>query len=598
MCGIAGGFAWRDGALVDAERLSALTEALRRRGPDGQGRWASDDGRVAFGHRRLAIIDPGPSGAQPMSDREGRFVITYNGEIYNHRAVRAELEAKGVAFRTNCDTEVLIEAVRHWGIAGLERLRGMYAFALWDARERTLLLGRDPLGIKPLYYGEAEGVLWFASQARPLVAATPLDDGRSAAALAGFYLWGHVPEPFTWWRGARMLPPGHVLRLEFGAPPGEPSSVQRLQSLFETSARPLEPDELSGLLRDTVAHHLVADTEVGVFLSAGIDSTALALLAAEQGSRLRTVTLAFEEFRDTPDDEAPLAEATARRIGSEHITSWMGAAEFEGLLDDFMASMDQPTVDALNTFCVSHATARAGLKAALSGLGADEAFGGYPSFVDIPKWLRLSRWTPRLSRGSGASRVLGMLVGRLGIPPKAAELMHIHDLPGAYLLRRALHAENELEALLDARWLTDGLDELDSEAALARDLPAGLSGESGMRAAVSLLELSWYMRNQLLRDSDWASMAHGLEVRVPFVDWPLLSRLGPAIASGSPPTKRDLAAACPRFPDAVLHRRKTGFATPVRRWIQRDGGSGALGLKGWASEVHRLFAKPERRRAA
>ena len=217
MCGVAGAFAFGPGAEpINRDIVLRLNDLQRRRGPDGAGLWSSDDNRVVLGHRRLAIIDTGSSGAQPMSDATGRWVISFNGEIYNYRALRQELERLGCVFRTNSDTEVLINAVAQWGEAALRKLRGMYAFALWDSLERELWLARDPYGIKPLYVAANQGTIWFASQARPLALCAPVDTRRDAAALTGFYLWGHVPEPFSWWAGIRMFPAGHVQRIRAG----------------------------------------------------------------------------------------------------------------------------------------------------------------------------------------------------------------------------------------------------------------------------------------------------------------------------------------------------------------------------------------------
>ena len=217
MCGIAGGFSFGFSAdPIDQAIVARLNDLQRRRGPDGSGLWSSDDKRIVLGHRRLAIIDTGVGGAQPMADATGRWVISFNGEIYNYRALRVELERMGCVFRTQCDTEVLINAVAQWGEGALCRLRGMFAFALWDGLQQELWLARDPYGIKPLYVAESQGTLWFASQARPLARCAPVDTRRDAAALTGFYLWGHVPEPFSWWAGIRMFPAGHVQRIRAG----------------------------------------------------------------------------------------------------------------------------------------------------------------------------------------------------------------------------------------------------------------------------------------------------------------------------------------------------------------------------------------------
>ena len=269
LCGIAGVFSFDVNARpVDRATVAHLNQLQQRRGPDGEGLWVSSDERVVFGHRRLAIIDPGPAGNQPMSDVSGRWTITFNGEIYNYRALRRELEQQGCVLRTNSDTEVLINVIARWGEAGLRKLRGMYAFALWDDAERELWLARDPYGIKPLYLSERNGVLWFASQARALAQGAPVETSRDPAALCGFYLWGHVPEPFTWWAGIRSLPAGHVQRVRAEASLGAPRSFATIEDAYVCCPpRPLEQDELSNLVRDSVSHHMVADVPVGVFLS-------------------------------------------------------------------------------------------------------------------------------------------------------------------------------------------------------------------------------------------------------------------------------------------------------------------------------------------
>ena len=357
---------------------------------------------------------------------------------------------------------MLINAVAQWGEAALRKLRGMYAFALWDSLERELWLARDPYGIKPLYVAANDETVWFASQARPIARCGPVDTRRDAAALTGFYLWGHVPEPFSWWAGIRMFPAGHVQRIRAGRVPANPVAFARVQDCYTSrAAKPLAPGELRTLMFNSVRHHLVSDVPVGVFLSAGINSNVIAALAAELGTQLRTVTLAFEEYVGTPNDEAPLAEAAARLLRSEHATVRIGRPEFEALLDDFLECMDQPTIDGLNTYLISRAAAQQGLKVALSGLGGDELFGGYPSFHQIPmllKWGRPFSWCRSLGT---AVEALIRAVPLPVFPPKTAGLLsHSGDVASAYLLRRALYLENELDALLDESWLREGLERL------------------------------------------------------------------------------------------------------------------------------------------
>jgi len=590
MCGIAGAFAFGLAAKqIDQTIVERLNYQQRRRGPDGAGLWSSRDQCIVLGHRRLAIIDTGPKGAQPMCDATGRWVISFNGEIYNYRALREELKQLGCVFETNSDTEVLLNVVAYWGELGLRKLRGMYAAALWDSVERELWLIRDPYGIKPLYFTETAGTLWFASQARALARWAPTNTNRDAAALTGFYLWGHVPEPFTWWAGIRMLRAGHVLRVR-GSEECHTKQFAKIEDAYvHRPAQPLQPGELRSLLCDSVSHHLVSDVPVGVFLSAGIDSSVVASLASELSPNLQSITLAFDDYAGTYDDEAPLAEATARALGCEHTIHRMGRSEFDAIVDDFFDCMDQPTIDGLNTYLVSYAAAKLGLKVALSGLGGDELFGGYPAFRDVP---RLARWARVFKL-----QLIGKTIGRglraiafPGMPPKLPGVFtHSTSLSAAYLLRRALYLEDELELLLDESWINDGLKSLATESALAATIAPLRAAAAPEHVQIAALESCWYMRNQLLRDTDWSSMAHGVEVRVPFVDFALIESLGPAIASKSPPIKADLAACCNRLPTAITARSKTGFTTPVRRWIANGDGERVRGLRGWAGRIHQRF---------
>ena len=590
MCGIAGAFAFSLSAKqIDQAVVERMNYQQRRRGPDGAGLWTSEDRRIILGHRRLAIIDTGPIGAQPMGDATGRWVISFNGEIYNYRALREELERLGCVFQTNSDTEVLINVIARWGEAGVRRLRGMYAVALWDCAERELWLVRDPSGIKPLYLTETAGTLWFASQARALARCAPINASREAAALTGFYLWGHVPEPFTWWAGIRMLPAGHVLRVRAGEECHTKPFAKIEDAYVRRPMLPLHSGELRSLLCDSVGHHLVSDVPVGVFLSAGVDSNVVAALASEFSPNLQSITLAFDEYAGTDDDEAPLADAAARAFGCRHSVHRISRPEFEAVIDDFFDCMDQPTIDGLNTYLVSYAAAKLGLKVALSGLGGDELFGGYPSFRDVPRlarWARLSKLQPI---GRAVQRAL-RAIALPGVPPKLPGLFtHSTSLATAYLLRRGLYLEDELDALLDESWINEGLERLATQSALEATVAPLRAAAATEHAQIAALESCWYMRNQLLRDTDWSSMAHGVEVRVPFVDFALIESLGPAIASRSPPSKRDLAACSDRIPAAISERSKTGFTTPVRQWIADRESDRARGLRGWAGKVHKRF---------
>lgn len=588
MCGIAGAFA-RSGLLSQShhEVVRRLNNWQTHRGPDGEGFWASGDQMVAFGHRRLAIIDTGLSGVQPMRDVTGRWAVTFNGEIYNYRALRQELERLGRRFATNSDTEVLINAIAEWGEQGLNRLRGMFAFALWDEQNKELWLARDPYGIKPLYFAEAGGMVWFASQARALADCAPVSQKRDAAGLVGFYLWGSVPEPFSWWADIRPLPAGHVLRISQLTGHSNSRPYYSVPEQFAVPLRQPATDEfLRDVMADTVRHHLVADIDVGVFLSAGIDSNIIASLASAETKGLKTITLGFSEYEGTPNDEVPLAELAARSIGSEHHTVRIGKTEFEELLPDFFRKMDQPTIDGLNTYLVSRAAASQGLKVVLSGLGGDELFGGYPSFRQIPRLLEFAWASPLIVPiGRAIARISHELFPRFLSSKWAGALAYSGNVKDAYLLRRCVFLPEAMDLLLDRSWLEEGLVKLRD--ARAQDAILKPLKGTPIHGQIAALESCCYMRNQLLRDADWAGMAHSIEIRVPFVDRVVLESLAPWVASKSPLRKSNLASVS-RLPPALQSRPKTGFLTPVYSWAM-NGPQNRKALAHWSKLVPRLM---------
>ena len=593
MCGINLIFAYGDAPAVDRGELIAVRDAMAPRGPDGAGEWISDDGRVGLGHRRLAIIDLSPGGAQPMHSADRRLTITFNGEIYNYRALRDALIAEGVAFRSDSDTEVLLALYARYGAAMTDHLRGMYTFAIWDAERGGMLLARDPFGIKPLYVADDGRTLRAASQVKALLAGRDIDTAPAPAGHAGFFLLGYVPEPHTLYRGIRALPAGARMWVDAaGARQEVHTDVAALVTRpAATDAGPYDKGALAAALSGSVAAHLVADVPVGVFLSAGMDSTTIAALATEAAKApLRTVTLGFAEFRGGPHDEVPLAEEVARALGSDHSTVWVTADDFAAEAEQVLAAMDQPSIDGVNVYFVSKVTAGAGLKVALSGLGGDELFAGYPSFRDVPALRRRLGWAAAVPGLGRLARAVATPITRRVSSPKYAGLIEYADsLPRAYLLRRALFMPWEVP--LPGDILRQGLADLALDGHMAATAPSGSD-----RQRVSALELAWYMRGQLLRDADWAGMAHGLEIRVPLVDVALTRALAPMLAADDPPGKRDMAATPTHpLPQAVLDRPKTGFSVPVRDWLLRGVGdrlgmpvdAAARGLRGWAQLVYR-----------
>jgi asparagine synthase (glutamine-hydrolysing) len=598
MCGVAGIFAYDDRALpVDRDELVDIRDSMAARGPDGAGIWISDDRRAGLAHRRLAIIDLSATGAQPMHSADGALAISFNGEIYNYRELRRELEHAGYRFRSTSDTEVLLALYERLGENMLHRLRGMYAFAIWDARRQEMFLARDPLGIKPLYYCDEAGTLRFASQVKALVKGNGVRLTADPAGHAGFFVFGYVPEPYTLYRQIRALPAGSTLILRRSGRPVLKQFYDVRAKLLEAqagnaAAAPAEdPWRLvATALDDSVAHHLVSDVPVGIFLSSGVDSSAIACaMRGASSAEHVAITMGFREFVGTANDEVPLAEAQARRLGLRHVTRWVTREEFYCDVARVWRAMDQPSIDGVNTWMVAKAAAEQGLKVSLSGIGGDELFGGYPSFQQVPELVRRFSGIriPRIAKNF--YRLLARrLPERLVSPKYAYALDHAGDLHSAYLLRRALFLPEELSTFLDPQLAREGLAELDAQG----NLYGTVQGVQSPHAAIANLELAWYMRSQLLRDTDWAGMAHGLEIRTPMVDVRFFEALLPQLASSRPPSKDVLTRAAG---DGVLpeisRRPKTGFSTPVSSWLeQRYHSAGRYrGLRAWSRVVYAEF---------
>jgi asparagine synthase (glutamine-hydrolysing) len=588
MCGVAATFCY-GGGHVDRECLAQARDCMQARGPDGSGYWEDGDRRIGLAHRRLSIIDLSDRGAQPMANGDGALRVVYNGEIYNYQALRKELEGCGYRFQSDTDTEVLLHLYAEKGREMVHDLRGMYAFALWDAEREGLFLARDPYGIKPLYYADDGCALHVASQVKALRRRDAVGTSADPAGHVGFFLWGHVPEPHTLYDGIRALPAGHTMWVESPAGAQEPrasASVPEAARRADTTrnGRALKA-ELRDALLDSIRHHLVADVDVGVFLSAGLDSATLTALASEVHGGIQTVTLGFEEFRGTPEDEVPGAERLARRYDTDHETVWVTRQDFAEAHDDLLAAMDQPTIDGANSYFVSRAAREAGLKVALSGLGGDELFGGYPSFSQIPSLVSTVGAIPGAATiGTGVRTVAAPIVKHMTSPKYAGILEYGDTYGGAYLLRRGLYMPWELPEVLDPNLVREGWGQLQPLVRL-EETTRGIEHE---HLRVMALESSWYMRNQLLRDTDWASMAHSLEVRTPLVDWALLRRVAPLVARHGL-TKQDMARvpATPP-PDDLLDRPKSGFTVPVREWLLADRPKfeDTRGLRGWARYIY------------
>lgn len=595
MCGIVGAFAYQS-AFVSRDEILRVRDAMANRGPDSAGFWISADRKTSLGHRRLSILDLSDVAAQPMLDERTGNRIVFNGEIYNFKELRDELIRNGNLFVSNSDTEVLLRLYEQYGAQMLSRLRGMFAFAIWDARRRRLFLARDPFGMKPLYWSDEGGVFRFASQVKALVRGGGISLEPNYSGYFGFMLWGFVPEPHTLYSSIKALSAGSYMFVDM-AGAGPP---HQYYSVSDSVARSVSPGacknsawrEIRKSFSEAVALHLVADVPVGVFLSSGADSRAIAAVAAKLSKeKLRTVTIGFTELRGTFLDETPQAEKVARQLGTRHVTSWVSFKEFSNDFRNILEQMDQPSVDGVNTYFVSKVAKSLGLKVALSGIGGDELFGGYPGFRQIPKLasaLSVFRYFPSFS---GAFRTASAPILSILTSPKYASVLEYgHSLPSAYFLRRALFMPWEIEKIFSANF---GKSEFPTQDFLG-DLYRFSSGISSAHYKLLSLEFNVYLRNQLLRDADWAGMANGVEIRAPFVDRVFFEKALSFQKEGRPISKQDFAREIigDQVADFSLHNKK-GFDVPISRWISvlDSDGAGDRNVRGWAKLIFDHFAR-------
>jgi len=564
MCGIAGllipGGAPEETLL---RRAGGMARAIAHRGPDGEGVWADASAGIALGHRRLAIIDLSDTGRQPMHDASGRYVISYNGEVYNHAEIRQRLQALGERFRGSSDTEVLLALIAREGLAAaLEAANGMFALALWDRDSRTLTLARDRFGQKPLAYGWNGKAFLFGSELHALEA----DEGFAAPpdrdAIAAMLSLAAIPAPLSARAGIRKLPPGCLVTIAADAAPGALPEPKRWWSARETvlaaraapfrgDARAAE-DELAALVADSVRLCCVADVPVGAFLSGGVDSTAV-VAAMRTGQPPRTFTIGFAE---RAFDESRHAEAVARHLGTDHTTLTATEAEALAIVPELGRLYDEPFADSsqVPTVLVSR-LARAHVKVALSGDGGDEMFGGYDRY----RWLeRIAAARARVPR---PLRPLAAAAGRLGA--RAA--------PGLRAARAAAMLDAPDEAALYRRLLATGADPESLLPGAAAPPAPRFEPSLSLRRAAMLDDTLAYLPDDILVKVDRASMSVGLEARVPLLDHRILgfaAALPDALLVDARGAKAPLRAVAERsVPRALIERPKMGFGVPLARWL-------------------------------
>jgi asparagine synthase (glutamine-hydrolysing) len=588
MCGLAGLIGRID--TTNRVALKRMGDALAHRGPDGEGFWEAssnaDGWGVMFAHRRLSILDLSNAASQPMVDPTTGNVIVLNGEIYNYVELRKRLISAGHNFQSTGDTAVMLRALSIDGCEAIKTLRGMFAFALWNVNDRSLVLARDPLGIKPLYIAQntdprASWSLVFASEVRAILASGLIGTPKLNPLAAASVVWnGFMVAPQTAVQQIESVMPGEFRVYDVrGNERGRESYWVRSQ---RDQTTPIDEEELADVLQRCVHVHLASDVPLGVFLSGGVDSSAVANLAQRTaGSRISTFTLNFDEAEFS---EGVIARRVAEAIGTQHQELVLTEAQFIAQLDAALNSLDQPTFDALNSYYMSHAVREAGFKVALVGSGGDELFGGYASFRDLPKlmrWSRSARWIPASIRvAMGRAVAAAMQPSRGAFPPqtrwaKLPDMLAQCDDPLAlYQLAYALFVPSSQRKLLGRR--------LDS--ALADGLPAAMRARlrsemdsSEILPLIGRLEQTLFLGERLLRDTDAASMSASIEIRLPLVDHVLVENVErlPVGNRFDPVGKK---AALRRIGlrglnSELFERPKTGFVLPYDRWLRSGLGN-------------------------
>ena len=542
MCGIAGAV-----GVESAERVRAMSDAIAHRGPDDSGIFFDANTRVALGHRRLSIIDLSACGHQPMSYRDGRYQLIYNGEIYNFAALRAELEPLGHSFQSRSDSEVILAAYAQWGSRCVERFRGMFAFAIYDRDEATLFLARDRFGIKPLYYAQRNGVFAFASELKALLAGGFAEPRLDLQSLEHYLALGSMPQPRTALAGVRALEAGHVLtvRRDGSMTAAKYWDIADAAAPLRDELRNIDRVEASrrlrALLEEATRLHMIADVPVGAFLSGGIDSTAVVgLMTRASGTRIRTFSVGFSDDA-TVADERQWARLSAESFGAEHTEVVVSGSDVAARFDEIVDAIDQPSLDGTNTFLVSRA-AGASLKVALSGLGGDELFGGYAHFARLRAAARWDRWL-------GKHRSLRRRA--------------LRRVPGRFLRERDFLVASRAERYGTLRQL--------SPSSLAHAYAPLLRDALDPIAQTTYVEVERYLRDTLLRDADAMAMHSSLEVRPVLLDHVLAEfafALPPAIKMDGATNKPVLVDAVrDLLPPQLLQREKTGFELPLQSWL-------------------------------
>lgn len=569
MCGIAGIVHQTKTNIAYGQAIQKMTDAIAHRGPNSQGTW--NDDACYFGHRRLSIIDLSEAGNQPFTSQDGRYVLIYNGELYNYKELKLELQRSQHGtkelpyfFKTNTDTEVILAAFLRWGKECLQRFNGMYAFAIWDKTERKLTLARDRLGVKPVYYAYKNNTLLFASEIRALIQSGLIENKINLKSVAEYLQYTTVHAPNTILQDVFMLMPGHVLEMQNGT-----VNITKYWNInqFAVSKQDLSYKEtcakVNELLTAAVERRLVADVPFGAFLSGGIDSSAIVgLMSKVSSEKVQTFNVSFDESEFS---EAKYAGQIAEKFNTQHHEIKLTPNDFLKQLPEALAAIDHPSGDGPNSYIVSKATKQAGITMALSGLGGDELFAGYDIFrryIELEKkgWLNIVPLKGLMGNMLAAKKK--SIQG-----DKTAEILNLDTINGlnAYPVNRKLFNRKDYQALLKEPANADNF--------IKNIIKNTDTDKQHLLSRVSLFEIQTYMQNVLLRDADQMSMAVALEVRVPFLDYKLVEfalSVKDEYKYPHTPKKLLIDSLGDLLPNEIVNRPKMGFTLPWKDWLKNE----------------------------
>lgn len=550
MCRIAGIVTKNNHPLLQQDLLR-MRDAMQHGGPDDAGLLVDETLGLALGHRRLSLIDLSAAGHQPLFSNDGNYAIVFNGEIYNYQEIKAALQAKGYTFRTKTDTEVIVNAYAAWGVEAFAKFNGMYVFAIWDKQQQELVLARDHAGIKPLYYSYTNNSFYFGSEIRSFKAVDANWPENTNWPLY-FLSFGHLPEPVTTLQGVQPLPKGHYLRFNLTTHAYSIKSFYNWQFNYTIPSKEAAVTAIKNELTAAVQRHLIADAPIGLFLSGGVDSSLLTLLAAPHlGQQLKTLSIYFEEEQFS---EKTYQDLIIEKTGAQHQSFCVTQAMFENKLPDIFEAMDQPSIDAINTYFISGYAHEYGLTAVLSGVGADELWYGYGHFRSVQRIQQLKRLP-------GFIQNMAALANRHSY--KKISFLSLEEPVATALFLRGLYTP-AVVASITGTYESDVRKQLNA-------LAANYMGTGSGADYISWLETNFYMQNQLLKDADYMSMWHSLEIRVPFLDkvfMELAAHTSPQLKMHPQTGKYLLIEAFKEvLPEAIWNRRKQGFTFPFEKWL-------------------------------